>query len=88
MVVEVMLYLVHKATVSGGVLSLANINGANGFKIIGEKTGDQSGLFLDSAGDVNGMGMAILSLVHPIMVLVVVMSFLVHLILAVAALSL
>ena len=35
---------------------MANFNGANGFKIIGEKTGDQSGFSLDGAGDVNGDG--------------------------------
>ena len=45
-----------KATVSGGVLSLANINGANGFKIIGEKSGDRSSYSLYSTGDVNGDG--------------------------------
>ena len=42
--------------VSGGVLPLANLNGANGFKITGEKVGDQSGRSLDGAGDVNGDG--------------------------------
>ena len=42
--------------VSGGSFALANLNGANGFKIVGEKTGDQSGLSLDCAGDFNQDG--------------------------------
>ena len=35
---------------------MANLNGANGFKIIGEKSGDRSGFSLNGAGDFNGDG--------------------------------
>ncbi len=39
-------------------LRLSTLNGANGFKISGEKTGDRSGFSVSGAGDVNGDGFA------------------------------
>jgi hypothetical protein len=41
---------------STGTLSLAALNGSNGFKITGVKADDQSGYPVSSAGDVNGDG--------------------------------
>jgi hypothetical protein len=38
------------------VLPLASLNGENGFKIDGENPGDFSGIFVNSAGDVDGDG--------------------------------
>ena len=37
-----------------GLLSLANLNGVNGFKLDGEMIGDYSGRSVSAAGDVNG----------------------------------
>ncbi len=37
-------------------VSLATLNGKNGFKLIGENAGDMSGISISSAGDVNGDG--------------------------------
>ena len=39
-----------------GSLSLANLNGSNGFKIKGENLQDYSGYSLSAVGDVNGDG--------------------------------
>ena len=40
----------------GGVLSLANLNGTNGFRLDGVAAADQSGTAVSSAGDINGDG--------------------------------
>lgn len=39
-----------------GTLDLASLDGANGFKIEGARAGDQNGVCVSSAGDVNGDG--------------------------------
>ncbi len=39
-----------------GDISLANLNGANGFKLDGENNGDWSGYSVSSTGDINGDG--------------------------------
>jgi Ca2+-binding RTX toxin-like protein len=39
-------------------LDLATLNGANGFRIDGAAAGDQAGLVVSSAGDINGDGIA------------------------------
>src|SRR6266853_935496 len=39
-------------------LNLSTLNGANGFKINGEAAGDESGISVSAAGDVNGDGFA------------------------------
>ena len=41
---------------SNGLLPLSSLNGANGFKIDGEATGDDSGVVINLAGDINGDG--------------------------------
>ena len=41
-----------------GVISLANLNGLNGFKLDGEVSFDESGFSVSGAGDVNGDGYA------------------------------
>ena len=41
---------------SSGLISLATLNGANGFKIDGEALNDWSGTAVSAAGDVNGDG--------------------------------
>ena len=41
---------------SGGVFNLSSLNGVNGFKIEGENPGDQSGIAVSGAGDINGDG--------------------------------
>ena len=41
---------------SSGVVALSNLNGANGFKLDGEASGDKSGWSVSAAGDVNGDG--------------------------------
>ncbi len=41
---------------SGGVFSLSNLNGVNGFKLDGENNGDQSSIAVSAAGDINGDG--------------------------------
>ena len=38
------------------VIQLADLNGQNGFMLDGENNGDQSGVFLSAAGDINGDG--------------------------------
>ncbi len=38
------------------ILQLADLNGQNGFKIDGENKGDQSGISVSTAGDINGDG--------------------------------
>ena len=55
-----------------GLLALSSLNGANGFKLDGEASGDLSGLSVSAAGDINGDGMLIywLGLVRIIAVLV------------------
>jgi Ca2+-binding RTX toxin-like protein len=45
-----------KASGFAANLNLSTLNGSNGFQINGEAAGDQSGLSVDSAGDVNGDG--------------------------------
>ncbi|MDO9418842.1 hypothetical protein, partial [Pararhizobium sp.] len=40
----------------GADLNLGSLNGLNGFRIIGEAEADQSGNWVDSAGDINGDG--------------------------------
>jgi VCBS repeat-containing protein len=45
-----------KASGFGASLDLANLNGANGFRIDGIAVGDQSGFSVAAAGDVNGDG--------------------------------
>ena len=39
-----------------GLISFSNLNGINGFKLIGEVAGDRSGYCVSSAGDINGDG--------------------------------
>ena len=39
---------------NGGKISLSSLNGANGFKVDGEVGGDQSGISVRTAGDING----------------------------------
>ncbi len=39
-----------------GILSLSSLNGANGYKLDGENSGDDSGISLSSAGDINNDG--------------------------------
>ncbi len=41
-----------------GIISLANINGVNGFKLDGEAVGDQSGYRGSTIGDINGDGVS------------------------------
>ena len=41
---------------SSGIIALANLNGANGFKLDAESTHDFNGLGVSAAGDVNGDG--------------------------------
>ncbi|WP_301750354.1 tandem-95 repeat protein [uncultured Erythrobacter sp.] len=41
----------------GASLDLANLNGANGFRVDGINAGDQSGFSVSAAGDVNGDGL-------------------------------
>ena len=41
---------------AGGVLDLGALNGTNGFTLNGIDAGDRSGVFVSSAGDVNGDG--------------------------------
>ena len=41
-----------------GVLLLSSLNGANGFKLDGENGGDDSGVSVNAAGDINGDGYA------------------------------
>ncbi|MBS0351866.1 MAG: FG-GAP repeat protein, partial [Proteobacteria bacterium] len=41
---------------TSGVFNLSSLNGANGFKLLGENNGDYSGYSLNAAGDVNGDG--------------------------------
>ncbi len=43
---------------SSGTLSLSSLNGANGFKLIGEASGDYSGYSVNSLGDINADGHA------------------------------
>ena len=43
---------------SGGVLGLADLNGDNGFVLEGVTSGDQTGISVSCAGDVNSDGMA------------------------------
>ncbi|MBB6429776.1 2C-methyl-D-erythritol 2,4-cyclodiphosphate synthase [Algisphaera agarilytica] len=43
---------------SGGSLDLSSLDGSNGFVLNGIDTGDQSGVSVSSAGDVNGDGVA------------------------------
>ena len=43
---------------SSGSLALSSLNGTNGFVLNGEKTNDNSGISVASAGDVNGDGIA------------------------------
>ena len=38
----------------GGMITLSNLNGSNGFKLDGEQVGEQSGTFVNAAGDING----------------------------------
>ncbi len=40
----------------GGLLPLANLNGANGFKLTGEAGPDESGISVSARGDINGDG--------------------------------
>ncbi len=42
---------------SGGVISLSNLNGIDGFKLDGERGGDQSGWSVSIPGDMNGDGL-------------------------------
>ncbi|HXH54762.1 MAG TPA: integrin alpha, partial [Gammaproteobacteria bacterium] len=42
----------------GATLELSTLNGANGFRINGALAGDQSGVFVASAGDINGDGLS------------------------------
>ncbi len=42
----------------GGQFSLANVNGFNGIKLVGEISGDFNGAALSAAGDINGDGVA------------------------------
>ena len=39
-----------------GLLNLANLDGMNGFRVVGEAINDLSGYPVNSAGDVNGDG--------------------------------
>ena len=39
---------------SSGNISLATLNGANGFKLDGENSNDISGISVSSTGDING----------------------------------
>ena len=41
---------------SSGNISLAGLNGMNGFKLDGENNGDESGFSVSAAGDINGDG--------------------------------
>ncbi len=41
---------------SSGLIALSSLNGANGFKLVGENIGDSSGCSLSAAGDFNGDG--------------------------------
>ena len=41
---------------SSGVMELSSLNGSNGFVLNGVAAGDQSGLYVSSAGDINGDG--------------------------------
>ncbi len=43
---------------SSGVFNLSSLTGANGFKLYGENNNDDSGLFVSTAGDINGDGYA------------------------------
>ena len=43
---------------SGGLISLSNLNGINGFKLDGENNNDRSGYSISAAGDINGDGVA------------------------------
>ncbi len=43
---------------SSGVIALSSLNGANGFKLDGENSGDQCGQSVSVAGDINGDGHA------------------------------
>jgi len=43
---------------SGGSLNLSALNGSNGFVINGSASGDQSGISVSNAGDINGDGIA------------------------------
>src|SRR5215471_12311103 len=45
-----------KASGFGSVVSVASLNGSNGFQINGETEGDQAGYSVASAGDLNGDG--------------------------------
>jgi Ca2+-binding RTX toxin-like protein len=45
-----------RSTGFGSVLNLSGLNGTNGFTINGINSGDQSGISVSSAGDVNGDG--------------------------------
>ncbi|WP_444541932.1 cadherin-like domain-containing protein [Algimonas arctica] len=44
------------AAVAGGALDLSTLDGTNGFRLDGIDVGDQSGISVSSAGDVNGDG--------------------------------
>ncbi|MBS0351965.1 MAG: FG-GAP repeat protein [Proteobacteria bacterium] len=43
---------------SSGLLALSSLNGSTGFKLDGEFNGDQSGLSVGAAGDINNDGIA------------------------------
>jgi len=49
-------YVVFGKASFNAILNLSGLNGANGFKLVGEAGGDQAGYSVSSAGDVNGDG--------------------------------
>jgi Ca2+-binding RTX toxin-like protein len=55
----------NRSGVSNGILSVANLNGSNGFRIDGVSARDNSGISVSSAGDVNGDGLDDLTIGAP-----------------------